>query len=144
MKKIVVGAALLAAIALLAGFVVQGPMHSKRAYGFVNYRINSLLDEIKASDSQRAQVNAIKDELFNDGLALKQANRNLRKDLVAQWDSDVVDSAKIHTLVNDRVEAFRAFARCTTCSLRNSEPSSRPSSNRSIPTTDRLKLKSEG
>jgi len=110
MKKIVVGAALLAAIALLAGFVVQGPMHSKRAYGFVNYRINSLLDEIKASDSQRAQVNAIKDELFNDGLALKQANRNLRKDLVAQWDSDVVDSAKIHTLVNDRVEAFRTFA----------------------------------
>jgi len=110
MKKIVVAATLFAAVALLAGFVVQGPMHSKRAYGFVNYRINSLLDEIKATDSQRAQVNAIKDELFNDGFALKQANGNLRKDLVAQWDSDVVDSAKIHTLVNDRVEAFRAFA----------------------------------
>ena len=110
MKKIVVGAALVAAIALLAGFVVQGPMRSKRAYGFVSYRINSMLDEIKATDSQRAQVNAIKDDLFNDGLALKQANRNLRKDVVAQWDSDVIDSAKIHALVNDRVEAFRAFA----------------------------------
>jgi protein CpxP len=110
MKKIVVGAALVAAIALLAGFVVQGPMHSKRAYGFVSYRINSMLDEIQATESQRAQVNAIKDDLFNDGVALKQANRNLRKDLVAQWDSDVIDSAKIHALVNDRVDAFRAFA----------------------------------
>jgi len=110
MKKIVMGAALFAAIALLAGFAVQGPMHSKRPYGFLSYRINSMLDEIHASDAQRAQVNAIKDELFNEGLALKQANRNLRTDLVAEWDSKVIDSAKIHALVNDRVEAFRAFA----------------------------------
>jgi len=110
MKKIVMGAALFAAIALLAGFVVQGPMHSKRAYGFVSYRVNSMLDDIHATDAQRAQINAIKDELFNDGLTLKQANRSLRKDLVAQWDSDAIDSAKIHAMVNDRVEAFRAFA----------------------------------
>ena len=110
MKKIVMGAALLAAIALLAGFAVQGPMPSKRPYGFLSYRINSMLDEIHATDAQRAQVNAIKDELFNDGMALKQANQNLRKDLVAQWDSDAIDSSKVHALVNNRVEAFRSFA----------------------------------
>jgi len=109
-KGISFGAALVAALALLAGFAASHDLHRKHGYGFLSYRINSILDDIKANDSQRAQVNAIKDELFNDGLALKQANRALRSDLVAQWDADVVDSAKIHALVNDRVEAFRAFA----------------------------------
>ena len=109
-KGILFGGVLVAALALLAGFAANHTLRPKRAYGFLSYRVNSILDEIKASDSQRAQVNAIKDELFKDGLALKQANQALRKELIAQWDSEVVDSAKIHALVNERVEAFRAFA----------------------------------
>ena len=110
-KGILFGGILVAASALLAGFAANHhELRPKRAYGFLSYRVNSILDEIKANDAQRAQVNAIKDELFKDGLALKQANRALRKELIAQWDSDVVDSAKIHALVNERVEAFRAFA----------------------------------
>jgi periplasmic protein CpxP/Spy len=109
-KGILFGGALVAALALLAGFAARHEMRSKRAYGFLSYRVNSILDEIEANDLQRTQVNAIKDELFKDGLALKQANQALRKELIAQWDSEVVDSAKIHALVNERVEAFRAFA----------------------------------
>ncbi len=109
-KGILFGGVLVAALALLAGFAANHELRPKRAYGFLSYRVNSILDEIKASDSQRAQVNAIKDELFKDGLALKQANQALRKELIAQWDSEMVDSAKIHALVNERVEAFRAFA----------------------------------
>ncbi len=110
-KGILFGGILVAALALLAGFAADHhELRPKRAYGFLSYRVNSILDEIKANDAQRAQVNAIKDELFKDGLALKQANRALRKELIAQWDSDVADSAKIHSLVNERVEAFRAFA----------------------------------
>jgi periplasmic protein CpxP/Spy len=109
-KGILFGGILVAALGLLAGFAANHELRPKRAYGFLSFRVNSILDEIKANDSQRAQVNAIKDELFKDGLALKQANRALRKELIAQWDSDAVDSAKIHALVDERVEAFRAFA----------------------------------
>lgn len=109
-KRILFGGILVAALALLAGFAATHQPRSKRAYGFLSYRVNSILDEIKANDSQRAQVNAIKDQLFNDGLALKQANRAVREELIGQWDSDVMDSAKIHALVNQRVDAFRAFA----------------------------------
>src|SRR5258708_37057061 len=83
-KGILFGGALVAALALLAGFAANHELRPKRASGFLSYRVNSILDEIKANDSQRTQFNAGKMELFKDGLALKQANRALRKDLIPQ------------------------------------------------------------
>jgi len=114
-KKILISALLgVTAIALLAGF---GPGHRggspfdpERAYRFISFRVESKLDDLKATDAQRKQVNALKEDLFNEGKKLHEGQETARQELMAQWDSERVDSNRVHRIVDERVDAFRAFA----------------------------------
>lgn len=112
MKKVIsIGIASLAAIGLLAAFA--GRMEHRnpeRAREMMSKRIDRMLDQIKATDAQRAQINQIKDQMFQEGTALRQAQADLKKELMAQWESPQVDAAKVHALVDQRTEAFRAMA----------------------------------
>ncbi len=109
-KKIVLASvASLAIVGLLAGFAQHQMRNPKRAYEFMSVKVNSLLDEIKATDAQRAQVNQMKDELWQQGQAMHQTEQ-LREELVSQWGADQVDAAKLHALVNEKIDALRAFA----------------------------------
>jgi Spy/CpxP family protein refolding chaperone len=110
-RVVLVAVAALAVIGLLAGAgFAQHQMHNpKRAYEFMSVKVNSLLDDINATDAQRAQVNQMKDELWQQGQALHQTEQ-LREHLVSQWGADQVDAAKLHAAVNEKIDAFRAFA----------------------------------
>jgi periplasmic protein CpxP/Spy len=116
-KKILISALVgVAAVALLAGF---GPGHagpgfghfdSKKAYRFLSFKVDNTLDDLKANDAQRKEVNALKDELFNEGMKLKEGQDAAHKELAAQWDAEKVDRARVHSLLDERIDAFRAFA----------------------------------
>jgi Spy/CpxP family protein refolding chaperone len=112
-KTILIGAASIAAIALLAAFggkYYESRHDPKEAYRFITSRVNSMLDDIKATDDQRAQVNALKDKLWQEGVSLKKSHQGLHQDLLMQWDAQQIDPAKAHALVDQRMDALRAFA----------------------------------
>jgi Spy/CpxP family protein refolding chaperone len=111
MKKIVLASvASLAIVGLLAGFAQHQMRNPKRQYEFISVKVNKLLDEIKATDAQRAQVNQMKDELWQQGQGMHQTHRQLMEELLSQWGADQVDAAKVHALVNEKIDGLRAFA----------------------------------
>ncbi len=76
----------------------------------VTARVNHALDDLGATPEQRTQILAIKDRLLTDGLALHAAQKGARTEMLAQWDAKAPDAAKVHALVDARVDALRAFA----------------------------------
>jgi len=115
-KKILISALVgVSAIVLLAGFGPGhrgggGPFDPERAYRFISFRVDSKLDDLKATDAQRQQVHALKEDLFNEGKKLHEGQEAARKELMAQWDADRVDANRVHKIVDERLDAFRAFA----------------------------------
>lgn len=77
---------------------------------FVTAHLDDALDDLDATAPQRQRVHQLKDKLLEDGAALRQGQRDARRQLVAQWDSDRPDAARVHALVDARIEALRAFA----------------------------------
>jgi protein CpxP len=73
------------AFLLLTGF--RGPFggggcggnNPERAHQFITWRLNSTLDDVRASDAQRTQVHALKDELFQEGVQLAAEHRTVRR-----------------------------------------------------------------
>jgi Spy/CpxP family protein refolding chaperone len=115
-KKILVSVlAGVSAIVMLAGFTGGGwrhggPFNPERAKRAVSFHVDNKLEDLKATDAQKAQVNALKDELFDEALKLKDSNQASKKELMAQWDAQRVDSGRVHQIVDERLDAFRAFA----------------------------------
>jgi len=118
MKKVLSSIAVLAVLA--AGFVLltgfrggcHGHHHADAASvdKMITAHLDDTLDDLKATDAQRAQVLALKDKLVKDGVALHQGQADAKKALVAQWDSATPDRAAVHALVDARIDAIRAFA----------------------------------
>jgi periplasmic protein CpxP/Spy len=114
-KLLLLLAVAVSAIALLAGFgpghgFGMGKMDPKKVYRFLTFRVDSLLDDIKATDAQRTQVNTIKDDLFAEAQKLKAGHEEVHHDLMSQWDAAQVDAAKVHAAVDKQLDAVRAFA----------------------------------
>jgi Spy/CpxP family protein refolding chaperone len=117
MKKIL---AVLATTAAALGFVLltgfhgggcgHGPHSPAEISSFVTGRLDSALDDLAATPAQRDQIHAIKDKLLADGLQLRSDGQAARDEVLAQWKSETPDRAKLHALVDQRVEAYRAFA----------------------------------
>ncbi len=112
MKKILSTALVLAVFAVgtltLTAFRHHGdPAHLDM---FVSHRVDDMLDDVKATDAQRQQITAIKDKLVADGKALHATHADLRKELLAQWQSDQPDASRVHALVDGRADAMKGFA----------------------------------
>jgi periplasmic protein CpxP/Spy len=114
MKKIALPLAAAVAVIALAGFAAAAERFARRdpqrAYNFITNKVNGMLDDIKATDAQRAQINQLKDKLFNEGMELRKSQRGLRRDLLANWDAPQLDPNAVHAQVDKRIDALRAFA----------------------------------
>jgi protein CpxP len=117
MKKIKmagIGIAALATVAALAGFAVAAGRYEnrgpKRRYEMITRKVDQMMDQIEATDAQRAQINQLKDKLFNEGMELRSSQRGLTRELLADWDAAQVDAKGVHAQVDKRIEALRAFA----------------------------------
>lgn len=111
-RKIFVAACALLATGLLIGGCRGrcGHRDPDRARKFATRKVNSALDDLDASEEQRALVLKTKDRLFDDGLALRTQARGDRQQVLEQWEADTPDAASLHTLIDTRVDTVRAFA----------------------------------
>lgn len=73
-------------------------------------RVNDIMDDLDGTPDQRKAVHLMKDELLKDGRVLHEDQQKAREELVAQWDSPKMDGARVHAVVDERVDAMRRFA----------------------------------
>jgi periplasmic protein CpxP/Spy len=76
----------------------------------VTDHLDDYLDDAKATPDQRTKILAIKSRLLPEGGALAQSHRKAQQELAAQLASDKPDGARLHALVDQQLEAVRAFA----------------------------------
>ena len=76
----------------------------------VTSHLEDVLDDLEATDAQKAQVMVAKNRLLQQGGALRQGGQEAKRELVAQWDSAAPDRARVHALIDARIDAMRAFA----------------------------------
>jgi Spy/CpxP family protein refolding chaperone len=106
--------------AVLVGFVVLSgfgggcghhhPRDPAEVQAAVTAHLDEALDDLDATQAQRDQIHAIKDKLLAKGMALRADHQAVRDEVLAQWKSETPDRAKLHALVDQRIDALRAFA----------------------------------
>jgi len=77
---------------------------------FLSHRVDDMLDDVKATDTQRQQIRAIADRLLADGKALHAGHDEVRDQLLALWQSDQPDASQVHAVVDARAASMKAFA----------------------------------
>lgn len=106
-------------IALVLGLVATavawaGPWRRKmdpdRVRKFVEWRLNDALDELDANDKQRARIKALSDPLLDAGMGLVERRPEVREAILEAWTSEKPDAARVHQLVDDRIDEIRALA----------------------------------
>ncbi len=111
-KGIVIGVTVAAGFALVAGLAMAGGQrmlhgihggHGKA----VAWIVNGALDEIKATDAQRAKVLAVKDRMLAQVEKLHASHEATHAEIERQWAADKMDAAALHALVNSRIDELR-------------------------------------
>ena len=120
MKKIVaiVAGAALAAVGFVAlsGFAGgcgahrHGPRDPAEVAAFVTDRVDGVLDDVDATPAQREKIMAVKDRLLGEATKLHADRDALHGELLGMWKGDMVDRARLHAIVDQRVDAMRAAA----------------------------------
>ena len=114
MKRAVIFGITAVACAALAGVAIAANRMANRdpnrAYQHITSKVDKLMNEINATDAQRAQINQLKDKLFQEGMNLRQNRQSLRQQLFANWDAAQVNASDVHAQVDKQVDAWRAFA----------------------------------
>jgi len=87
-----------------------GPPDPAKVNKMVTARVDDALEDLQATPDQKAKVLALKDQLLADGLALRTGQREARTAMVGFWDQAAPDAAKVHALIDARVDAMRKFA----------------------------------
>jgi periplasmic protein CpxP/Spy len=116
MKKILVSALVLVGLAAgtlgLTAFRGHGHGHGDPAHmeKFIDNRLADVLDDLHATDAQRQQITAIKDKLVADHKALRASHADTKQALLAQWQADKPDAAKVHAIVSEKATGMSGFA----------------------------------
>jgi Spy/CpxP family protein refolding chaperone len=77
---------------------------------FVTERLDDALDDLGATPAQRTQLGAIKDRLLADAQKLQGTRQATHVALLAEWNAEKVDRAKVHALIDQRAEELKALA----------------------------------
>jgi Spy/CpxP family protein refolding chaperone len=88
----------------------RGDLDPARADQQLTEHLEDVLDDVKASDAQRARILAIKSRLLPEVTALVASKRQVRQEVVAQLASDHPDAARLHALVDLQIAALRVIA----------------------------------
>jgi Spy/CpxP family protein refolding chaperone len=102
-----------AGVVALAGWGHCGPPRPRdpaEMAAFVRDRVDDALDDLDATDAQRAQIHAIAERALAKAATLHQGHEADRAELLAQWNSATPDRAKLHAMVDQRFEAMKAMA----------------------------------
>ena len=72
-------------------------------------KVERVLDEVDATDSQRATIEAEADNAIASWLEFRSTSRALRGDLMNEWKSESIDREAMVRLVDERIAALRAL-----------------------------------
>jgi Spy/CpxP family protein refolding chaperone len=112
LKRFLLGALAVVGLAT-AGLTLTAFRHSHDPARFdrmITNRLDDLLDDVNATDAQRTQITAIKDKVVADGKALHADHAGTHQQLLALWQADQPDAAKVHAIVDGRADAMKKFA----------------------------------
>ncbi len=76
----------------------------------VNARVDDLLDDLNATPDQRTQIHAVVDRMIAEVQQAHAGQQGTHGELLAQWNADTPDAAKLHALVDQRAEELRKLA----------------------------------
>jgi Spy/CpxP family protein refolding chaperone len=117
MKKLFGGlsVSLVAVVAVvgLAGFACAHHGHPRdpaQIASMVNARVDDLLDDLDATPDQRTRIHAIADRLLASAKETHAGHDAARATVLAEWKADAPDRAKLHALVDGRIDEFRKLA----------------------------------
>ena len=107
--------ALVAVVAVvgLSGFACAHhghPHDPAQVQKMVNARVDDLLDDVDATPDQRTKIHALADGLMASAKEAHAGHDAARQTVLAEWKADQADRAKLHALVDARVDEFRKLA----------------------------------
>ena len=107
-------------LALGAGVVAVAQMHAGQAghggHGhagpdgpmmvpqMVEWLVDNTLNDVGASDAQRAKVLAVKERVLAEAAQLHKDHDATHAEFKRQWDQDKMDAARLHALVGARMD----------------------------------------
>ncbi len=101
----------------LTAFSGGGWCHGHRGHrdpaqmaAFVTNHVEDALDDLQATPDQRARILAVKDRMLDAAQQVHGDRKATHEALLAEWKSDKPDAAKLHALVDQRVEEMRKLA----------------------------------
>ena len=103
----------LVAVVGLAGFACAHHHHSHdpaQIQKMVNARVDDLLDDVDATPDQRTRIHAIADRLLASAKGAHAGHEQAHATLLAEWKADAPDRAKLHALVDARMDELRKLA----------------------------------
>ena len=107
-KVIVIVFLLLGAIAVACG--ARRAHHASRSpeqlQQHVSARVDRVLDDIDASDRQRAKVRQVEERLFTEFRNVHAASKPARAKALAEWRSERPDARALHALVDQRARDY--------------------------------------
>lgn len=110
-KKLAIAASAVLAVVLLSGFRGGGwNRDPERIKQMVTWKLNDKLEDLDATEAQVKSIHAVKDRLFEDGKVMATEHQAARLEALTQLESANPDAAKLHALVDARIDAVRAFA----------------------------------
>jgi protein CpxP len=113
-KRGVLGTGVVAGLVVLTGF---GPfrhghhrMDAEKIQKMADRRADDVLDDLDATDDQRARIKPLVAATVKDGAALHDGNKATRQLFLAEWQKENPDAAALHTAVDGRLDDVRVFA----------------------------------
>jgi periplasmic protein CpxP/Spy len=115
-RNVIVLAALgVASFVLLTGFTFAHNLHSgfghdpAKVAKFVTWKVNDTLDDLKATDAQRARVLAVKDRMLGQGIRLHEQHAAVHDEIERQWKTERMDVQALRNLADQRLSELRGF-----------------------------------
>lgn len=110
-KKIAIAASAVLAVVLLSGFRGGGwSRDPERIKQMITWKLDDKLEDLDATEGQKQAIHGVKDRLFEEGKTLAMEHKATRVEVLSQLESDYPDSQKLHSIVDTRIDAVRAFA----------------------------------
>lgn len=91
------------------GFCHRG-MNPEQLEQMSNRFLDHALDDIKATPDQRKKLQGMKDELFKEGMSLRDERKDSMEEALKVWDSANPNPQAVHAMVDARIDRMRAFA----------------------------------
>jgi protein CpxP len=112
MKRAGLSLAAVAVVLLVGAGCHRGPrsIDPERARRMVHSHVEDFLDDLDATPAQRQKASELEATWVTQGLSLHNSSKTSRAELVSQLKSPTPDKAKVHALIDERIEAYRAFA----------------------------------